>query len=236
MKIRRLLIFLAIILILVDLVYFYPKLTGKGIYEVEIVNVTRVIDGDTLETAEKEKIRLLCINTPEKTHSFYEEAKAHLAKLEGKEVALLRDKTNKDKYDRKLRYVFYKDRFINKELLEEGLANLYLCEGLKYQRDLEKAQNSARKNQEGLWKLSEGACSGCIELLTLSAEEEFFTLKNTCNLDCQAEAKDEANHFFDIKLAGGQEKTFHSEGNVWNNDGDSLFLRDESGLLLYHHY
>ena len=50
------------------------------------------------------------------------------------------------------------------------------------------------------------------------------------------EGKDEANHFFNIILKGREEKVIRSEGNIWNNDVDSLFLRDENGLLLYYHY
>lgn len=235
MKIKRLLIFVIVLIILIDLAYFYPRLTGKGVYEIEIVNITKVVDGDTFE-ADSEKIRLLCINAPEKNHAFYDEARAKLIELKGKEVAILRDKTNKDRYERKLRYVFYKNRFINKEILEQGLSHLYMCGNLRYEKDLRKVEEKARKQEKGLWKKSTSKCSECIILKELNPKEEYFILENTCNFACTLEAKDEANHFFDIKIGVGEEKTIKSKGKVWNDAGDSLFLRDESGLLLYYHY
>ena len=62
MKIKRILIFFAIVIILIDLAYFYPKLAGKTAYSREFVNVTKVIDGDTIDTSIG-KVRLLGINT-----------------------------------------------------------------------------------------------------------------------------------------------------------------------------
>ena len=63
MNIKRVLIFFAIVIILIDLAYFYPKLAGKTTYSREFVNVTKVIDGDTIDTSIG-KVRLLGINTP----------------------------------------------------------------------------------------------------------------------------------------------------------------------------
>lgn len=66
MRIKRILVFLIVLIILIDLAYFYPKLTGKATvaYKIEIANVTRVIDGDTIGTSIGE-IRLLGINNKE---------------------------------------------------------------------------------------------------------------------------------------------------------------------------
>lgn len=55
---------MAVIIILIDLAYFYPKLTGKTVYETKTANITRVIDGDTIET-DIRVIRLLGINNKE---------------------------------------------------------------------------------------------------------------------------------------------------------------------------
>lgn len=236
MKIKRFLLFLVVVILFLDLSYFYPKLTGKATYEIEIVNVTKIIDGDTLVIDNNVKVRLLCTNAPEKNKQYYDEAKNKLAGLENKDAKILRDKIDADKYNRKLRYVFYRDRFINREILEEGLANLYLCDGLRHEKDLKKAQEKAREQEKGLWKKSTGECRDCVELLELNTEEEYFILKNKCDFDCELEAKDEANHFFEINLEPEEEKTIKSKGDVWNNAGDSLFLRDESGLVLYYHY
>ena len=235
MKIKRILAFIAVIILIVNLAYYYPRLTGKGVYGAEAVNMVRVIDGDTFET-ESSDVRLLCINTPEKNKPFYAEAKNKLAEFEGEEMQILRDKDDIDQYNRKLRFVFYGSRFINKEILEEGLATLYMCEGLKYEADLKKAEEQAREQGRGLWEKSTSKCADCFELVKLAPAEEYFILRNKCNFVCEAEAKDDGNHFFDIRVEGGKEKTFESSGKVWNDDGDRLFIRDGQGLLLYYEY
>ncbi|OGJ18873.1 hypothetical protein A3K73_07095 [Candidatus Pacearchaeota archaeon RBG_13_36_9] len=235
MKIKRILAFIAVIIIVVNLAYYYPRLTGKGAYEPETVNMARAIDGDTFETKAGD-VRLLCINTPERNKPFYTEAKIKLAELDGKEVQILRDRDDQDQYNRKLRFVFYKNRFINKELLEEGLANLYMCQGLRYEVDLKKAEEQAREQGKGIWKKSTSKCADCLKLVKLEPVLEYFILKNRCDFGCEADAKDEGNHFFAIELAGGEEKVFESRGNVWNDGGDRFFLRDDDGLLLYYSY
>ena len=237
MKTARFLVFLAIIILLIDLAYFYPRLTGEVVrYELEPALVTKILDGDTIEINNQTRVRLLCINTPEKKKPFYDEARTFLEKLENKKIEILRDKEDTDRYNRSLRYVFYENQLVNQELLERGLAHVYLCGGLRFEKVLEEAEQIARQEEKGLWKKSSGKCSGCIELLELNAEEEFFTLKNTCSFTCKLEAKDEANHFFKIDLLAGEEKRIESKGRVWNDAGDRLFLRDEEGLVLYHSY
>jgi len=221
-------------ILIVNLAYFYPRITGEGFYEPETIVVEEVLDGDTFKT-ENVSVRLLCLNTPEKNKPFYEQAKALLGKYEGEEVQVLRDKENEDRYNRKLRFVFSGKVFVNKELVERGLSHLYLCEGTYYYSDLKKAEEKARENELGIWKKSTSKCAGCLELLDLDPEAEFFTIKNNCKYECEGEVKDEANHFFEIKLKGGEEKTIESD-RIWNDDGDRLFLRDEQGLLLYYSY
>ncbi len=68
MKLKRLFIFLLIILALAIFSYFYPALTGnitnnqqQTTYQKEPAFVTKVIDGDTIET-DLGTIRLLGIN------------------------------------------------------------------------------------------------------------------------------------------------------------------------------
>ena len=233
----RLLLFFVIIILLIDLAYFYPRLTGEVVrYELEPALVTKILDGDTIEINNQTRVRLLCINAPEKKKPYYEEAKTFLKQIENREIEILRDKEDTDRYNRSLRYVFYENRFINLEILEKGLAHVYLCKNLRYEEVLEEAEQRARQEEKGLWKKSTGKCADCIELLILDPVEEFFTLKNNCNYSCNLEAKDEANHFFKIDLLGGEEQTIKSKGNIWNNAGDRLFLRDEHGLVLYYSF
>lgn len=238
MKLKRILIFFVIILLLALLSIYYPRLTGEVIrYEKEPAFVTDVKDGDTLEA--NGTIRLLCINTPEKKKPYYWEAKEFLEKLENKDIEILRDKEDTDRYERKLRYVFYQDELINEEILKKGLGHVYLCDNLLYEKKMRKAEDFARKNQLGIWQSSEDKCADCILLKELNAEDEYFILENICSYDCDdMEVKDEANHFIKIeKINADSQETFKSKGRIWNNDGDRLFLRDKKGeLMLYYSY
>lgn len=154
MALKRVLIFLGIILFLASLSIFYPYLTGeKEIakdYEKESCFVNRVIDGDTL-VCNNETIRLLGIDTPEKGEKYYQEAKDFLKQVEGKEIEVLRDWDDLGKYKRKLRYVFYNERLINVELLELGLAKAFIIEDLKYKDKIIIAENYAKENCLILW-------------------------------------------------------------------------------------
>lgn len=68
MKIKRLFIFVIILILLGILAYYWPQITGKTVvnndkadYEKETVFAIRVIDGDTIET-DLGNIRLLGLN------------------------------------------------------------------------------------------------------------------------------------------------------------------------------
>lgn len=238
---KRLLVFVIIIFLLGLLSIYYPKLTGEAIneYEKEKAVVVRVIDGDTIEAEINDsiqKIRLLGINTPERGKPYYNEAKDFLKQIENKSVFVLRDFEDEDKYNRKLRYVFYEDRLLNIEILQEGLATSFMIEGLKYETKFENAERFARANEIRSWKKSDDVCSNCIELVELNPVEEFFILKNKCAFDCDLgnwTAKDNANHFFKLEdLHSGEQKTYNSKGKVWNNDGDRFFMGDGGGGLV----
>ena len=237
MKIKRFLIFLAIIILLIDLAYFYPKLTGTGkaVYEIKTANLTRAIDGDTIET-DIGIIRLLGINTPEKKQAYYEEAKEFLKEYEGKEVEI--EIHEKDKYNRTLGYIYFDNILLNQEILLEGLANLYVYEKDKYTKILEKAEQEAMQKEKGIWKKS--GDYGCIEIVTLKYTEEErcnnqekLVLDNKCN-SMNIVLKDSANHIYKISLEKGIfSKNFSC---VWNDDGDALLLRDDEGLVGYYAY
>ncbi len=116
---------------------------------------TRIIDGDTIEIAGKEKVRLLGIDTPEKGQYYYQEAKDRLTELiGGKEIILEPDQTNKDKYDRLLRYVYVnRTDLVNIVLVREGLATVYIIPpDNAYEEDLLKAEAAAREQNLGIWQ------------------------------------------------------------------------------------
>ncbi len=75
-----------------------------------IATVTYVIDGDTIEVDEEERVRYLGINTPESGRPYFTEATNENKRLvEGKEVKLELDVQTKDQYGRTLAYVWVED-------------------------------------------------------------------------------------------------------------------------------
>jgi endonuclease YncB( thermonuclease family) len=85
--------------------------------------VTRVVDGDTLELANGETVRLAGIDTPERGECGYEEAAANLSRLVlGKRVRLGRSDEDRDRYGRLLRYVNVGTQDAGLRLIKNGLA------------------------------------------------------------------------------------------------------------------
>ncbi len=123
------------------------------------VLVTRVIDGDTIEIEGGERVRYIGIDTPETVdprkpvQCFGVEASNKNNELvEGKMVRLEKDVTDRDKYNRLLRYVYVGDTFINLELVKQGFAYSYSYPpDIKYQDQFVKAQKEAQKAKRGLW-------------------------------------------------------------------------------------
>jgi len=245
MIIKRLGIFCFIILSLSLISIYYPSLTGKAIFKTqellfENASVIRIIDGDTIET-DNGTIRLLGINTPEKNKPYYQEAKDFLYLLENKTIQIIGDLEDLDKYQRKLRYVFYNNELINIKILEKGFGTLFMADDLKYEEKLKRAEDYARKNKKALWKESNDVCKKCIELQELDFEQEFFIIKNNCNFECVLNewfVKDNANHFFKLeRLNANQIQKYESKQNVWNNLGDRFFMRDgQGGLVIFYEY
>jgi micrococcal nuclease len=252
MQIKKLFLFLLIILVLALISIYWPTLTGKSVsnnqeYPKEKVFVNRIIDGDTIvvsgnEIGENIHIRLLGINTLEKGMPYSNVATNYLKdEIEGKEIEIQRDITDIDKYKRNLRYIFYDNKLINVEILQQGLATSFMLNGLNYGKKLKNAEDFARNNNIGIWGESSIVCSQCIILEKLDPIKEYFILKNNCNFVCDLNgwfAKDDANHFFKIKnIAAFEEMQYNSKGEIWNDEGDRFFLRDKEGnLVIFYEY
>jgi micrococcal nuclease len=136
----------------------------------EGVRVVRVVDGDTIIVeidGREERLRYIGIDTPESVQPntpvecFGREASAENALLvEGKRVELERDTSNRDRYDRLLRYVYVVERgeriFVNEALVANGFAYASTFPpDVKYEETLRAAQREARDEGRGLW----GACT-----------------------------------------------------------------------------
>jgi endonuclease YncB( thermonuclease family) len=199
----------------------------------ESYSVTRVIDGDTLILSTNQKVRLKGINTPEKNMPHYQEAKDFLQNAaQNKSIQIQSYGT--DKYGRILAHILIDDKSINAKILQNGLATLYYYEHDAHYEEYAKAEEFARLNEKGLWKKSSDA--HCIKLIELKTDEpESLILKNNCDKELSITFKDDATHVYHeiIKPKLTFTKTF---SHIWNTDGDSIYIRDNKGLLLFHRY
>lgn len=124
------------------------------------LKVRRVIDGDTIEFMNGERLRYIGIDTPEEVdprkpvQCFAAEAVAKNKELvEGKLITFDKDVSTRDKYGRWLGFVYLEDgTFVNLELVKQGFAFSY-----PYPPDISKADEfrvaaaRARAENSGLW-------------------------------------------------------------------------------------
>lgn len=136
--------------------------------------VKRVIDGDTLQLENGQRVRLIGIDTPEmhesnKLYSDSQRTKQDISVIqalgkrsygftkqlvEGKRVSLEFDVEKYDKYKRLLAYVYLKDgTFVNAEIVRQGYASLMTFPpNVEYAGLFLKLYQEARNNKRGLWK------------------------------------------------------------------------------------
>jgi micrococcal nuclease len=152
---------------------------NRGKKNSDLVFVKKVVDGDTFELSDGQKVRLLGIDTPEKYESNKLDRDAEQTKqdketimklgdiaykyvkefAESKKVRLERDPVNddKDKYGRLLRYVYLEDgTCINAKIIADGYAQVYDKFPISKLDEFRKLQREARENRRGLWGDVEG--------------------------------------------------------------------------------
>ena len=151
----------------------------------EIAEVTRVVDGDTIEVRILERndgpgagqakiggvfsVRLVGIDTPESVkpgtpvQCFAKEASgAAQAMLEGAEVTLVKDVEETDRYDRLLRYVYLGEEMVNARLVLNGYAKVYTYPpNVRHSKLFVMLQREARATDAGLW--GPNTCNGTTE-------------------------------------------------------------------------
>lgn len=129
-----------------------------------LYKIARFIDGDTIAVdmnGRAETIRFIGVDTPE-THKpntpvqCYGPAAAAFTKstIGEQRVRLGSDpeSTDRDRYDRLLRYVYLPDgRLLNKELISQGYGFAYTSFPFTKKADFSAAQDQARAQKRGLW-------------------------------------------------------------------------------------
>lgn len=117
--------------------------------------VKRVIDGDTIELQNGQIVRYVGINAPNAGEPYDEEAtEANMKYVLNKTVQLEYDTYISDRFERILAYPISNGKNIPVELVRKGLAKVTIYEDrkpLKYQDELLKAQEEARKKKRGIW-------------------------------------------------------------------------------------
>jgi len=227
----------------------------------ERVVVAHVVDGDTVELADGRRVRYIGINTPERGQFLYQEATdANRRLIAGKEGWLVLDVQPVDQYGRILAYLWVGDQLVNLELVRQGYANAYTAPpNVLYSEEILAAEKEAREAEVGLWAPSD--ISVRIRKIIYDApgpdpdnpNGEWVEIVNegSASVDLAGfSLKDEANHIYvfpSVTLKGGAMLKLHSgqgtdsgtslfwglvDDSVWNNGGDTAYLRDAEGQLV----
>lgn len=126
-----------------------PRSLATGVYQ-----VARVVDGDTLLLANRARVRLIGVDTPEVGQPVSREATRFTrAWIAGGGVRLTFDRERVDRYGRLLAYVWIGDRMLNEELLRAGFARARLSfhYSAANKRRFQEAEAIARGAGRGIW-------------------------------------------------------------------------------------
>jgi len=136
-----------------------------GKRQAQFRTVRRVVDGDTLVLENKERVRLIGVDTPETKHpnkpvEYYGKEATSFTKrmVQNKRVRLEFDLANahighKDRYRRTLAYVFLEDgTFLNAEIVKQGYGFAYTRFPFKYMDEFRRYEREARTQNRGLWE------------------------------------------------------------------------------------
>ena len=194
-----------------------PKIESEKQF---LFNVTYIVDGDTIEIETQERIRLICIDAPERGEEGYLEARKYLESLIlNKKIALEKDISETDQYNRLLRYIYLENgSFINELVVKQGYAKAY-----PYNPDvtlcsiIQEAENYAKNNKLGIWNDKVGGN----EEQTNNPNKDYFcdcsgNLYNCSNFSTHEEAQS------CFELCGGTPNDIHD----LDRDSDGIACED----------
>jgi len=217
----------------------------------EMATVLRVIDGDTCVLEDGRRLRYAGINAPEKGEPLFEEAtQANNQLVAGKKIRLELDSLPRDKGGRFLAYIFVGKLFVNLELVRQGYAHI------RHPLRRKEAMRAGR----GIWgKVRKSPI--IIAIVHFNAEgddrknlnDEYIVIENRADEPVDLTGwtvYDESNahrYLFPSFVLSGKAKVtlrtglgkntrdelfWGSRSPVWNNDGDTVFIRDSEGNLV----
>jgi micrococcal nuclease len=193
------------------------KSDGSCKYAQKTYEVTRVVDGDTIEinyNGSEEKVRLIGLDTTEskdprkKVQCFSKEASSQMRQLvSGKEVKLEQGpmSDNRGYYGRLLRYVYLPNgTHVNAWMIKQGYGYSYTKYPHSKQSQFEQYEQQARENKRGLW--ADGVCEK-EEVTTKDGSSTSYTCNrnkyNCSDFDTYSEAKEV------YEACGGVENDVH---------------------------
>lgn len=144
------LIFFSIIFILLSF-----SQTNAANKNIKYVYIKKIVDGDTIISKNGTQIRYIGIDAPELGQPFSSEAKKFNKSLVlHKFVRLEYDKKHQDYLSRDLAYVYIEKKFVNKILVNQGLAKvLTVSPDTKYQQSFLQSQKKAQNKKIGIWPI-----------------------------------------------------------------------------------
>ena len=232
---------LALALLITLLIALLSTLAPPSSSEKHMIIVSRVIDGDTLETSDGRIVRLLNINTPEKGKPGALESANFLHSYENQTLEL--EVLGVDKYQRTLGRI-YAPEYVNYELVRNGLSSKFLVNEKELKKFAE-AEQTAIEDGKGMWIHSPHY--GCFTV-DLDEKEEQISLKNACPLLSMAgwTLKDESRKIYpfpsislgsiSLVTRSGEDTLntlyWDSEQHIWNDDRDTLYLFDEESKIV----
>ncbi len=165
---RKMFNLLVSLLILVIGAYVVPRVEVMGGNQQPVpagyFRVTELNDGDTITvdmSGVEEKIRMIGVDTPETedprkpVQCFGRAASTFTKELVGTQAVRLEAdplNTNRDRYNRLLRYVYLPDgRLVNSELIKQGYGFAYTSFPFTKLEEFKQLQTEARQANRGLW-------------------------------------------------------------------------------------
>lgn len=148
--------------------FLVDGLQSAGSQQLQEALVTRAVDGDTIDVrvrGRSDRLRLIGVDTPERGRPLASEAAKFTRDwLEGRQVWLEEDVQLRDRYSRRLAYVWLEQpqnrslpevrtKMFNAIIVAEGYAQLMtIPPNVRYVDMFKVLQTEARENSRGLWQ------------------------------------------------------------------------------------